>query len=148
MMGERAEGRELFECSLDLVAANVAVKETPDLFPGQSIFRLLDGKLDAIGGDVSGGGAEEDRGSGGTVLPYSEGGLEMRHGDDGAAIKGSVDGTETQDLGFGPAGGGSEETRTGLAQVGVTLFPKLFRGLVAAHDDAVVGSADPIESST
>ena len=28
----------------------------------------------------------------------------MGHGDEGAAIKGSVDGTETQDLGFGAAG--------------------------------------------
>ena len=73
-MGEHAEGHELFEGSLDVVAADVAVKEAPDLFPGQSVFGLVDGKLDAIGGGITGGGAEEVRGAGGAVVPYGEGG--------------------------------------------------------------------------
>jgi len=60
----------------------------------------------------------------------------MRHGDEGAAIEGGVDGAETQDLGLGPAGGGSEEAWTGLAQVRVALFPKRFRSLVAAQECA------------
>jgi hypothetical protein len=53
MVGEHAEGHELFECGLDLVAADVAVKEAPDLFPCQSVFGVLDGNLDAIGGYVT-----------------------------------------------------------------------------------------------
>jgi hypothetical protein len=114
-MGEYAEGHELFEGGLDPIAADVAMKEAPDLFPGQSFFGFLDGKLDAIGSDVTGGGAEEFQGSGGAVLPYGEGGFEMGRRDDGAAIEDCVDGTETQDLGFGAAGGGSEEAWTCLA---------------------------------
>jgi hypothetical protein len=143
-MGEYAEGHELFEGSFDPVAADVAVKEAPDLIPGQPVFGLLDGKLDAVGGEVTGGGAEEFRGAGGAVLPYGEGGLEMGHSDEGGAIEGSVDGTETQDLDLGPAGRGSEEAGTGLAQVWVALFPKRFRGLVAA-EDGICFCAGPIE---
>src|SRR5580658_6144468 len=104
MMGEHAQGHELFECGLDLVAADMAVKEAPDLFPGQSVFGLLDGKLDAIGGGIPCGGAEEVRGAGGAVFPYGKGGYKMGHSDSCTAIEGGVDGTETQDLGFGPAG--------------------------------------------
>jgi hypothetical protein len=62
-MGEYAKGDELFEGSLDPVAADVAVKEAPDLIPGQAVFGLLDGKLDAVGGEVTGGGAEVLRGA-------------------------------------------------------------------------------------
>jgi hypothetical protein len=114
-MGEYAEGQELFEGGLDFVAADMAVKEAPDLIPGQAVFGFFDGNLNAIGGDVTGGSAEEFRGGGGAVLPCGESGLEMGHGDEGAAIEGGVDGTETQDLGFGAAGGGSEEAWTCLA---------------------------------
>ena len=69
----------------------------------------------------------------------------MGHSDGGAAIESGVDGTETQDLGFGPAGSGSKEARTRLAQVRVTVFPKLFCVLVAAHDDVGGGRGGPIE---
>jgi hypothetical protein len=37
-MGEYAEGHELFESSLDALAADVAVKEDPDLIPRQAVF--------------------------------------------------------------------------------------------------------------
>jgi len=144
VMGEHAQGDELFEGGLDPIAADMAVKKTPDLFPGQAVFGFLDGKLDAIGGEVTGRGAEEFRGTGGAILPYGEGGLEMGHGDEGTAIEGGVDGTEPEDLGFGPAGSGSEEARTRLAQVRVALFPKRFRGLVAAQD-GIGCCAGPIE---
>jgi hypothetical protein len=49
----------LFEGGLDFVAGDVAVKEAPDLIPGQADFGFFDGNLDAIGGDVTGGSAEE-----------------------------------------------------------------------------------------
>jgi hypothetical protein len=114
-MGEYAEGQELFKGGFDFVAADVAVKEAPDLIPGQADFGFFDGNLDAIGSDVTGGSAKELGGRGGAVLPCGESGLEMGYGDEGAAIEGGVDGTETQDLGFGAAGGGSEEAWTCLA---------------------------------
>jgi hypothetical protein len=49
----------LFESGLDFVAADVAVEEAPDLIPGQAVFGFFDGNLNAIGGDVTGGSAEE-----------------------------------------------------------------------------------------
>ena len=49
----------MFEGGFDFVAGDVAVKEAPDLIPGQADFGFFDGILDAIGGDVTGGSAEE-----------------------------------------------------------------------------------------
>jgi hypothetical protein len=94
----------LLEGSVDSVAIETAVKETPDLHPGRSSGRCVEGLFDAVGGVVSGGGAEEEWGAPGAVVPYGECSLEMGQLDDGAAIEGSIDGAETQDLGFGPAG--------------------------------------------
>jgi len=68
---------------------------------------VVEGIFDAVSSVVSGGGAEEEWGAGGAVIPYGERRLEMRQGDDGAAIEGSIDGAEAQDLGFGAAGGGA-----------------------------------------
>ena len=47
-MGEYAEGHEFLKGGLDPIAADMAVKEAPDLFPGQTFFGFFDGKLDAI----------------------------------------------------------------------------------------------------
>ena len=68
----------------------------------------------------------------------------MGQGDDEAAIESSIDGAEPHDLGFGPAGSGAIKARTGLAQGGVTLAPKLTRGLVATEEDFIFAPR-PIE---
>ena len=120
---DHAERQELVEGGLDTVAAHMAVEKAVDLFSGQTDGGCFDGGLDAIGGEVSGGGAEEQRGTGAAVVPYGESGLEVGQGDKGAAIERSVDGAETQDLGFGAVGSGSEETDMGLAQGWVPLIP-------------------------
>jgi hypothetical protein len=85
----------------------MAVKETPDLIFRQSLRGLLESLANAFGDRVTGGVAEEEGGAGGTVIPYGQSGLEMRHTDGGGGVEGSVDGAEAEDLGFGAAGGGA-----------------------------------------
>ena len=85
---------------------------------------MLDGLADAVGDGVSGGHAEEEGGAGVAVIPYGEGSLEMGQADDGAAVEGSIDGAEAQDLGLGTAGGGAAQAGTELAQGGITIAAK------------------------
>jgi hypothetical protein len=66
---------------------------------------------------------------------------------DGTAVQSCVNGAEAQDLGFCAAGGGAVEARTGLAQGGVAIVPKLSRGFIAAKEDLRC-AASPIESAT
>jgi len=135
MGGEGAHVFECFEGCVDTVALDVTVKEAPDLMLRQSVAGGIDGFADAVGDGVSGGHAKEKRGAGVAVVPYGEGSLEVRQGDDGGGVQGSVNGTEAQDLGLGATGGGAVQTGTKLAQGGIAVLPKLFRGGVAAKED-------------
>ena len=49
---------------------------------------------DALSRGIYGGGVEEQPGTGQAVVPYGQSGMEMAGLDDGAAIKGGVNGTE------------------------------------------------------
>ena len=72
-----AQGNEFFEGSVDTVALDVAVKETPDLIFRQSAAGGLDGFADTVGDGVPGGHAEEEGGTGVAAIPYGKGSLEM-----------------------------------------------------------------------
>ena len=146
MAGEHAKGQELLQRGFNTLAAKMTMEEGGDLFSGQSVGRGIDGFTDTVGGGISGDGAEEEGGAGGAVLPYGKGSLEMGQRDDGAAVEGGVDGAETQDLGFGTAGGGAVEAGTNLAQGGVAIPPKLARSFIAAKEDAGC-AAGPIDGT-
>ena len=107
---------EPFERLADDAAADVAVKELPDLFPGEAVGLSLQSLADAIGNGVSDAVTEEGGGGVGTVVPQGEGSLEVRQADDGAAVESSVDGAEAQHLCFAATGGGTVEARAVLAQ--------------------------------
>jgi hypothetical protein len=47
--GEGAEGNHFFEGSVDTVGLDVAVKETPDVMPGESFVGGFDGFADTVG---------------------------------------------------------------------------------------------------
>ena len=144
---ERPERHEVLEGSVDGVAIETAVKEGADLGFGQSVGScVVESLFDAVDDVVSGSGAEEEWGACRAVLPYGKCSLEMGQRDNGAAIEGSIDGTEAQDLGFGPAGGGAIEAGTSLAQGGVAVVPKLARGVVAAKEDFLFAGC-PIEGA-
>jgi hypothetical protein len=66
--------------------------------------------------------------------------------DERAAIKGGVDGAETQDLGFGAAGGGSVYVRAALAQGRVAIIPQLSRGWGAGEEDFIL-AVHPVEGA-
>jgi hypothetical protein len=70
----------------------------------------------------------------------------VRQPDDGAAVENGVYGTEAQNLGFGPTGGGAVEAGTDLAQGRVAVVPESSR-LVIADKAEGVRIADPIESA-
>jgi hypothetical protein len=61
---------ELFECGIYAAAAEMALKESTDLLSGQAAVGRVDGFQDPVGGVVTGGCAEEERGAGGTVAFY------------------------------------------------------------------------------
>ena len=135
----RSERAEPFERLVDEGAADVAVKELPDLVSGEAVGRSLESLADAIGNGVSDAVAEEGGGGVGTVVRQGEGRLEVRQPDDGAAVESGVDGAEAQHLGFGAAGGCAVETRALLAQGRVVVVPELVCGRVAAKEDFGVG---------
>ncbi len=144
---ERTERHEMLEGSVDGVAIETAVKEGADLRFGQSVGNcVVESLFDAVNDVVSGGSAEEEWGACRAVLPYGKCSLEMGERDHGAAIEGSIDGAEAQDLGFGPAGGGAIEAGTSLAQGGIAVVPKLARGVVAAKEDFLFAGC-PIEGA-
>jgi hypothetical protein len=62
----------LFNCGFDSVAAEVAVKESTDLFSGQSVGAYVDGLADTVRGGIAGGCAEKEGGSCEAVVPYGE----------------------------------------------------------------------------
>ena len=113
-----AEGNECFESSVDTAGLHVAMKEAHNLRLRQSVAGGVNGFADAVGDGISGGHAEEEGGAGVAVVPYGEGSLEVRQGDDRGGIERRVDGAETQDLGFGTTGGGAAHTGPELAQAG------------------------------
>jgi hypothetical protein len=137
----------MFEGGVDMVAAEMAMEESTDLFSGQSVGGGVEGLTDTVGSGVTGAGAEEEGGTRRAVLPYFEGGVEMGRLDDGTAVESCVDGAEAQNLGFGAAGGCAVEARTGLAQGGVAIVPKLSRGFIAAKKDLRC-AVSPFESAT
>ena len=143
---ERAERHELREGSVNASAADTAVKEAVDLGFGESLGSSIDGLFDAVGDVVPGAGAEEEGSARRAVIPYGERRLKMRQPYDGAAIEGSVDGAETQDLGFGATGGGAVKAGTRLAQDGVAIVPQLARGVVATEEDFLLGGG-PVEGA-
>jgi hypothetical protein len=124
----------------------MAVKETPDLIFRQSLRGLLESLANAVGDRVTGGVAEEEGGAGGTVIPYGQSGLEMRHTDGGGGVEGSVDGAEAEDLGFGAAGGGAAQPGAKVAQGRIAILPELARGMVATEEDLGCGGG-PVEST-
>jgi hypothetical protein len=102
---------------------------------GQCTAGSVNGFADTVGDGISGGPAEEEGGTGVAVIPYGEGSLQVRQGDDGAAIEGCVDGAETQDLGLGTTGGGAAHTGPNLAQAGIAIPPELAGRGVAAKEN-------------
>jgi hypothetical protein len=71
----------------------------------------------------------------------------MGDADDRATVESSVDGAESEDLGFGAAGGGAAQPRAKPAQGGMAILPKLACRLVATEDDFGCGGR-PVESAT
>ena len=132
---ESTEGHECFESSVDTVALEVTMKEAPDLILRQSIVGGLDRLANTVSDGVPGGHAEEEGGTGVAVIPYGEGSLEMSEADDGGGVQGRVDGAETQDLGFGAAGGGAAQGGMKLAQGGIGILPELAGRGVAAKEN-------------
>ena len=100
----------------------MAVKEFPDLVPGQALRSSVEGLADAPGRRIDRGGVEEETSTCLAVVPYGQGGVQMGGFDDGAAIEGSIDGAEPQDLGFGPAGGGAAEALGLLERIASPTF--------------------------
>ncbi len=130
-----AQGHEFFEGSVDKVALDVAVKETPDLILRQSVAGGLDGFADTVGDRVPGRHAEEEGGAGVAVIPYGKGSLEMGQADDGGGVQGGVDGAETQDMGLGAAGRGAPQAWPELAQGGIAVLPELAGSGITAKKD-------------
>jgi hypothetical protein len=130
-----AESNECFEGSVDTVALDVAMKEAHNLRLRQCAAGGVNGFANTVGDGISGGHAEEEGGTGVAVIPYGEGSLEVRQGDDGGGIERRVDGAETQDLGLGTTGGGAAHTGTKLAQAGIAILPKLAGRSVATEED-------------
>ena len=91
------------------------MKESPDFFSGQAFRGCIESQADTIQNRVSRGGMKDQGGAGGAVIPYGKGSLEMGQRNDRAAVKGRVDGTQAENLGFGTAGGGAVEPWTGIA---------------------------------
>jgi hypothetical protein len=77
------------------------------------------------------------------VIPHGQSGLKMAGFDGQAAIEGSVDGTEAQNLSFGPAGGGAVYVRTPLTQMRIVMVPCFLSLWVAMEDDRGLG-VDPV----
>jgi hypothetical protein len=70
----------------------------------------------------------------------------MGEPDDRGAVEGGIDGAETQDLGFGTAGGRAVMAGADLAQGGVAFLPKSACSVVAAKEDFGF-TAGPIEGA-
>jgi hypothetical protein len=115
LVGDQALGSQLFECHVDAFTTNVAMKESSDFFSGQALRGFIESQADTIQNSVSRGGVKDQGGAGRAVIPYGKGSLEMGRLDDRAAVKGRVDGTQAENLGFGAAGGSAEEAGAGLA---------------------------------
>jgi hypothetical protein len=115
LIGGQALGSQLFKCHVDAFTADVAVKESSDFFSGQAFQGFVKSPADTIQNSVARGGVEDQGSAGRAVIPYGKCSLEMGRFDDRAAVKSRVDGTQAEDLGFGPAGGGTVEAGTGLA---------------------------------
>jgi hypothetical protein len=146
LLTDRANGHELLERGFNAVAAEMTMEESPYLYSGQSVRGGVEGLLDTVSGVVAGGGAEEESGTGRTVVPYGEGSLEMGYADDGSAVERGVDGAEAQDLCFGAAGGSTVETEMDLAQYFVAILPKLASGVIAFKEN-IGGAAGPVDSA-
>src|SRR5579863_3478315 len=106
---ECAKGNERFQGSVDAVALDVTMKEAGDFGLRQSFVCGFDGFADTVGDGIACGQAEKQGGTGVAIVPYGEGGLEMRQADDGGGVEGRVNGAETQDLGLGTTGGGAAQ---------------------------------------
>jgi hypothetical protein len=59
----------------------------------------------------------------------------MRQSDDGGGVEGGVDGAETENLGFGPAGGGAPHAWAELAEDGIAMLPEFASRCVAVEED-------------
>src|ERR1700733_2574027 len=71
----------------------------------------------------------------------------MRHAYDGGGIQGGVDGAETEDLGFGAAGGGATEAGLQLAQGGIAVLPEVAGGGIATEENFRSGGG-PVERAS
>ena len=145
-MVDCAQRYELFECGIDAVAADMAVKKRTHLRSRQSVGGCVDGFEDTVRDVVASRCPEKEGGACGAVVPHREGSLKVRQPDAGATVENSVYGAEAQDLGFGPTGGGAVEIGTDLAQDRIALVPESSCLLVAAEADGV-RIADPIQSA-
>jgi hypothetical protein len=68
----------MLQGGIDALAADMAMEEVSDLFPGEALGGIIEGLADAVGGGFAGEFAEEEAGGGRAVPPYCERGLEMR----------------------------------------------------------------------
>jgi hypothetical protein len=121
---------------VDALPADMAVNEGTDLAFGQPFRVRVEGFADAPGSGVDGSGVEEEACTGLAVIPDGHCGVEMGGFDEGAAIEGSVDGAEAENLRFGTAGGGAVHVRTALAHGGIAILPQLARGWGAVEEDS------------
>ena len=117
------------------------MKEAPDLILRQSVVGGLDGFADTVSDGIASGRAEKEGGTGVAVIPYGEGSLEMGQADDGRGVQGSVDGAETEDLGFGAAGGGAAQAGPELAQGRIAVLPEFAGSSITAEEDFGVAAA-------
>ena len=123
-----AQGNECFESSVDTAGFHVAMKQAHNLILRQGSAGAVNGFADTVGDGISGGPAEEEGGAGVAVIPYGEGSLEVRQGDDRGAIEGCVDGAEAQDLGFGAASGGA--ALAGVFLLGLPAHRRRWRSML------------------
>jgi hypothetical protein len=129
------QGTELFEGEIDALGAYMTVEKSPDLGLGEAFGGADHGLADAADDGIDGRAVEEKTSTGLAVVPHGECGLEMADLDERAAVERGVDGAETEDLGFGAAGGGSVDVGPALTEGGITIHPEFTGGFRAAEEE-------------
>src|ERR1700752_1306774 len=122
---DQAGFQELLESKVDSFFADMAMEKSANLQSRQALGADIQRLADALSGGVDGSGVEENASTGATVIPYSEGGLEVAGIDETGAIQGRVNSTQAKDLGFSAAGGGAICVLAPLTQGSVAIVPEL-----------------------
>jgi hypothetical protein len=63
LVGDQALSSKFFEREVNALAADMAVKESPDLFSGQAFLGFVQSLANAVDNGVAGSGAEEHGGA-------------------------------------------------------------------------------------